>query len=55
MPIVPKIEKTKNGARFKAWIDFFFPCTLVRVVNHLPLIVKGKILTDGELIYSITD
>jgi predicted nucleotidyltransferase len=24
----------------------------VRVINHLPLVVKGKILTDGELIYS---
>lgn len=24
----------------------------VRALNHLPLAVKGKILTDGELIYS---
>ena len=24
----------------------------VRVVNHLPLVVKGRILADGELIYS---
>jgi uncharacterized protein len=24
----------------------------VRVINHLPLIVKGRILTEGELIYS---
>jgi uncharacterized protein len=24
----------------------------VRVMNHLPLVFKGKILTDGELIYS---
>jgi predicted nucleotidyltransferase len=24
----------------------------VRVLNHLPLIVKGRILADGELIYS---
>lgn len=27
----------------------------VRVVNHLPLVVKGKILADGELIYSIAE
>jgi uncharacterized protein len=26
--------------------------TEVRVINHLPLTVKGRILTDGELIYS---
>ena len=24
----------------------------VRVLNHLPLVVKGRILSDGELIYS---
>jgi hypothetical protein len=24
----------------------------VRVLNHLPLVVKGRILADGELIYS---
>jgi hypothetical protein len=24
----------------------------VRVVNHLPLVVKGNVLTEGELIYS---
>jgi hypothetical protein len=24
----------------------------VRVINHLPLVVKGRILTDGVLIYS---
>lgn len=24
----------------------------VRVLNHLPLVLKGRILTDGELIYS---
>jgi hypothetical protein len=24
----------------------------VRVINHLPLVVKGRILTNGELIYS---
>ena len=24
----------------------------VRVLNHLPLVVKGRILTDGQLIYS---
>jgi predicted nucleotidyltransferase len=27
----------------------------VRVLNRLPLTVKGKILTDGELIYSISE
>jgi uncharacterized protein len=27
----------------------------VRVINHLPLVVKGKILTEGELIYSMAD
>ena len=24
----------------------------VRVINQLPLVIKGRILTDGELIYS---
>jgi hypothetical protein len=24
----------------------------VRVINHLPLVVKGRILTEGELIYT---
>lgn len=27
----------------------------VRVINRLPLVIKGKILTDGELIYSIAE
>ena len=27
----------------------------VRVINHLPLVVNGKILADGELIYSIAE
>lgn len=27
----------------------------VRVVNHLPLVVRGRILTEGELIYSIDE
>ena len=27
----------------------------VRVINHLPLVVKGKILAEGELIYSIAE
>ena len=27
----------------------------VRVINHLPLVVKGRILTEGELIYSIAE
>jgi len=27
----------------------------VRVINHLPLVVKGRILTEGELIYTRAD
>jgi predicted nucleotidyltransferase len=27
----------------------------VRVVNHLPLVVKGEILANGELIYSMAE
>jgi predicted nucleotidyltransferase len=27
----------------------------VRVINHLPLVVKGRILTEGEMIYSIAE
>jgi len=27
----------------------------VRVINYLPLVVNGKILSDGELIYSIAE
>jgi predicted nucleotidyltransferase len=27
----------------------------VRILNHLPLVVKGRILADGELIYSRDD
>jgi uncharacterized protein len=27
----------------------------VRVLNHLPLVVEGRILSDGQLIYSIAE
>jgi len=29
--------------------------TEVRVINHLPMVVKGRIITEGELIYSRND
>jgi uncharacterized protein len=40
--------------RFDDRLDHAVP-TDVRVLNLLPLVVKGRILSDGELIYSIAE